>query len=46
MTGLNPITGQSNTITNINGLSLYNDGDKSIQFDSGNIAALTATFTR
>jgi hypothetical protein len=46
MRGLNPITGKSATLTKINGLALYNNGDKSIQFKSGNIAALTATFTK
>jgi hypothetical protein len=46
MTGENPITGKSNTLTNINGLALYNDGNNPVQFKSGNIAALTATFTR
>ena len=46
MNGINPVTGQSNTLTKINGLALYNNGDKPIQFKSGNIAALTATFTK
>ena len=46
MVGLNPITGKSITLTQINGLALYNNGDKPIQFKPGNIAALTATFTK
>jgi hypothetical protein len=47
MTGENPITGKNNTLTNINGLALYNDGNNTVQFKSGNIAAaLTATFSR
>jgi hypothetical protein len=48
MTGINPNTGQRNTLTNINGLALYNDGNSEIQFKSAgnNIAALTATFTK
>ena len=46
MRGLNPVTGKSTTLTKINGLALYNNGDKPIQFKSGNIAALTATFTK
>ena len=46
MVGLNPITGKSITLTQINGLALYNNGDKPIQFKPGNIAALTATFTQ
>ncbi len=46
MTGINPITGQRTTVTNINGLALYNYGNNAIQFESGNIAALTAKFTR
>jgi topoisomerase IA-like protein len=46
MRGVNPITGKSATLTKINGLALYNNGDKPIQFKSGNIAALTATLTK
>ncbi len=46
MKGINPITGQSTTLTKINGLALYNNGDKSVVFKPGNIAALTATFTK
>jgi hypothetical protein len=46
MKGINPITGQSTTLTKINGLALYNHGDKPIVFNTGNIAALTATFTK
>ena len=46
MTGENPVTGKSNTLTNINGLALYNDGSNAINLKSGNTAALTATLTR
>jgi hypothetical protein len=46
MTGINPVTGQRTTVTNINGLALYNVGNNAIQFESGNIAALTSKFTR
>ncbi len=46
MNGINPISGQSTSISRINGLALYNDGDQPIQFNSGNMAALTATFTK
>ena len=46
MQGINPKTGKSTTLTKINGLALYNNGDKAIQLKSGNIAALTATFTK
>jgi hypothetical protein len=46
MKGKNPITGKSKTLTKINGLALYNYGDKVIKFKSGNVAELTATFTK
>ena len=46
MKGINPVTGQTTTLTKINGLALYNNGDKPIQFKSGNIAALTAIFSK
>ena len=46
MTGENPINGKSNTLTNINGLALYNDGGNAIDLKSGSMAALTATLTR
>ncbi|HJT82870.1 MAG TPA: hypothetical protein VJ697_00175, partial [Nitrososphaeraceae archaeon] len=46
MNGINPLSGQSTSISRINGLALYNDGNEPIQFNSGNIAALTATFTK
>ncbi len=45
MNGINPLSGQSTSISRINGLAVYNDGDQPIQFNSGNMAALTATFT-
>jgi hypothetical protein len=46
MNGINPISGQSNIISTINGIGLYNDGNEPIQFNAGNTAALTATFTK
>jgi hypothetical protein len=46
MNGINPDTGQRTTVTNISGLALYNDGNNVVQFKPGNIAALTATFTK
>jgi len=46
MVGKNPITGNSNTMTKINGLALYNSGAKSINLNTGNMAALTATLSR
>ena len=46
MTGINPITGKSNTLTKINGLALYNGGANLINLNSGNMAALTATLSK
>ena len=47
MKGINPVTGKSITLTKIiNGLALYNNGDKPIVFKPVKIAALTATFTK
>jgi len=46
MTGKNPITGKSNTLTNINGLALCNNGANPINLKAGNMAALTATFSK
>jgi len=46
MQGINPATGERTTLTKINGLALYNDGNEPVQFKGGNIAALTATFTK
>ena len=46
MNGINPISGQSTSISRINGFAVYNDGNQPIQFNSGNTAALTATFTK
>ncbi len=46
MRGMNLTTGKRATLTKINALALYNNGDKPIQFKSENIAALTATFTK
>ena len=46
MTGKNPITGKTNTLTKINGLALYNSGANPINLNTGNMAALTATFSK
>jgi hypothetical protein len=46
MNGINPISGQSTSISTINGIGLFNDGNEPIQFNTGNTAALTATFTK
>ena len=46
MKGIDPVTGISTTLTKINGLALYNNGDIPIVFKPGNIATLTATFTK
>jgi len=47
MTGINPNTGQRISVTNINGLALYNDGNYAVKFEPGNnIAALTVSFTK
>jgi hypothetical protein len=48
ITGIDPNTGQRTSVTNINGLALYNDGNNAVQFTpaGNNIAALTATFTK
>jgi len=46
MKGKDPITGESTTLTKINGLALYNTGDKSIVFKPGNIVTVTATFIK
>ena len=46
MKGISPVTGQGNTLTKINALALYNNGNTPLQFKGGNTAALTATFTK
>ncbi|HZL24664.1 MAG TPA: hypothetical protein VFC05_15175, partial [Nitrososphaeraceae archaeon] len=46
MKGISPVTGKGNTLTKINALALYNDGNTPIQFKGGNTAALTAIFTK
>ena len=46
MKGISPVTGKGNTLTKINALALYNNGNIPIQFKGGNTAALTATFTK
>ena len=40
MNGINPISEQSTSISRINGLALYNDGNQPIQFNSGNMACI------
>jgi len=46
MTGKNPITGKSNTLTKINGLALYNTGANPINLNTGNMAALSTTLSK
>jgi hypothetical protein len=46
MKGTSPVTGQANTLTKINALALYNNGNIPVQFKGGNTAALTAIFTK
>jgi hypothetical protein len=46
MKGINPITGEIITLTKINGLALYNNGDIPIIFKPGNVVAITSTFTK
>jgi hypothetical protein len=46
MKGTSPVTGKDKTLTKINALALYNNGDRPIQFKAGNTVALTATFTK
>ncbi len=46
MKGTSPVTGKDTTLTKINALALYNNGDRPIQFKAGNTAALTATFIK
>ena len=46
MEGTDAITGKSKTVTKINTLALFNNGDKPIVFEPDNTAALTATFTK
>ncbi len=46
MTGKNPVSDKSHTLGKINGLALYNHGDKTITFKSGNMAALTPALSK
>ena len=46
MKGIDPVTGESTILTKINGLAIFNSGDKPIVFKQGNAAALTAIFTK
>ena len=46
MQGINPLTKEPIIITKINGLALYNIGNKPINFKSGNTVAFTAIFTK
>ena len=42
MTGNDPVTGKKKTVSDINGLALYNTATKSLNFKSGNSLALSA----
>ena len=46
MKGIDPITGESTIISKINGLAIFNSGDKPVVFKQGNAVALTAVFTK
>ena len=46
MEGIDPITGENTKLTKINGLALYNIGNKPIVFKPGTIVTLTATFIK
>jgi hypothetical protein len=46
MNGINPKTAKSSTLTQINGLALYNNGKNPVQLQSGNTAALTTVLTK
>jgi hypothetical protein len=46
MQGINLLTKEPIIITKINGLALYNIGNKPINFKSGNTVAFTAIFTK
>ncbi|HEX7141922.1 MAG TPA: hypothetical protein VF222_05540 [Nitrososphaeraceae archaeon] len=46
MTGKNPITGKSNTLTKISGLALYNSRANPINLKAGNMAALSTTLSK
>lgn len=46
MQGINPLTKEPTILTKINGLALCNNGNKPINFKSGNTVAFTAIFTK
>ena len=46
MQGIDPLTKEPTIVTKINGLALYNIGNKPINFKSGNTVAYTAIFTK
>jgi hypothetical protein len=46
MKGEDPVTREDTTLSNINGLALYNSGDKPLEFKDGDEAILKATFTK
>jgi hypothetical protein len=46
MKGNDPITGEVTTLDKINGLALYNNGNKPLEFKAGSSVALTATFQK
>ena len=46
MKGEDPVTREDTTLSNINGLALYNSGDIPLEFKDGDVAILKATFTK
>ena len=46
MKGKEPATKEDTTLTNINGLGLYNSGDTPLEFKDGDVAILRATFLK
>lgn len=46
MKGKDPVIREDTTLSNINGLALYNSGDKPLEFKDGDVAILKATFTK
>ena len=46
MKGEDPVTREDTTLSNINGLALYNSGDIPLEFKDGDMAILKATFTK
>ena len=46
MKGEDPVTREDTTLSNINGLALYNSGDIPLEFKDGDMAILKSTFTK